>query len=378
MQRVGVLTSIHPDYDARVYRHARSLVELGLAVDLIAPWPDRSPLPPGLRLLRFRRVTRRIARPVLIAARVAPLVFRGRYDLVHFHDLDLLPLMALYRLVTRRAVVYDCHENYPEEMLYRYGLGPIAARSLSLAVSVLERACARVIHFVVVVVDEQVRRFPPPRFDTVVVRNFADRELEKDRATDYGGRQPACISIASQYVDNGSLLLVDVAAIVVRRRPGVRFYIADRFPSQQLRASVLARIHEADLDENVVLIPNVAAPDIMRTLNRGTIGLALDLDVPHRRLALPIKLFEFMAAGLPIVASDLPNSRSFVAGAQCGILVRPGDAGSFADAICKLVDDPQLAQSLGANGLNAFRSELNWGAEVKKLAPLYERALARP
>lgn len=372
--RICVLTSIHPDYDARVFRHARALATLGFNVDLIAPWQPDYPLPEGLALKPFRRVVKRRLRLLLIPWRIAPLLFRGRYDLVHFHDIDLLPLLALYRLITRRAVVYDCHENYGEEMLYRYHLGRLQARALSVFVSAVERGCARIVRNVVAVVPEQLKRFPAPSFDTVVVRNFAERDLERGRVANYRTRAPACISIASQYVDNGALLLLEIAAEVARRKPSVVFYVADRFHGDlAFRETFLMRLQRSGLDQTVRMVNNVRPPDIMQNLNLGTIGLALDLDVPHRRLALPIRLFEYMAAGIPIVAADLPNIHAIVTDAACGVLIRPGDIRGFADAICDLVDDPDRAELLGANGSAAFRLRYNWESEVTKLLPLYRR-----
>jgi glycosyltransferase involved in cell wall biosynthesis len=372
--RVAVVTSIHPDYDARVFRHAGSLAAAGMDVDLVCPWGlPAKPLPAGLRLVRFRRVEARPLRPILIPLRILRLLRGTRYDVIHFHDLDLLPVFSMLSIFERKTrFVYDCHENYSLEMQNKHYLPRWLRRPMGWIVKWGERVAALPIREVVLVVPSQEQTFPRPWFHSTLVQNFAELELERDRADDYEQRRDACISIAFQYVANGSLFLLDVAREVVNRRPTVLFYAIDLFKGDDaLRRRVLARRDQLGLQDSVTLLPSVLPQDIMKYLNTATIGLVLDLPVAHRIAALPVKLFEYMAAGLPVVGADLPNIRAVVEPVQCGILAEPGNVGSFADAICKLGDDRSAARAMGLRGLLAFRGRYNWDREVKKVVELY-------
>ncbi len=86
----------------------------------------------------------------------------------------------------------------------------------------------------------------------------------------------------------------------------------------------------------------------------------------------PIKLFEFMAAGLPVVASDFPLWRELVEGNECGICVDPSDAVAVRGALLELLENPARGQEMGANGRQAVESGLNWDNESKVLVDLYD------
>jgi glycosyltransferase involved in cell wall biosynthesis len=114
----------------------------------------------------------------------------------------------------------------------------------------------------------------------------------------------------------------------------------------------------------------------MRILNRGTIGISPNLRTPNQEKAIPTKLFEYMAAGLPIVTSDLPNQKRIIEESQGGLLARPEEPASFAAAIRRLVEDPVLARRLGASGQRAFRERFSWESQMPALLGFYERVFA--
>ena len=86
---------------------------------------------------------------------------------------------------------------------------------------------------------------------------------------------------------------------------------------------------------------------------------------------MPIKLFEYMAAGMPVIASDFPLWREIVTDAGCGLLVNPEDAPAIAAAINRLLGDESMARQMGEAGRQAVLSRYSWSAEAQKLVALY-------
>ena len=115
----------------------------------------------------------------------------------------------------------------------------------------------------------------------------------------------------------------------------------------------------------------------MTYLNRATIGLSADLRVTRRIKAVPTKLFEYMAAGLPIVASDLPAQIDLVMGNNAGILARPEEPETFVQAILQLIDNRELASKLGSNGQRAFARLYSWEAQIQTLEAYYRSIMTR-
>lgn len=374
IRSVCVITSIHPDYDQRIYKHCLSLLRLGFRVVLISPWPPREndgieyssfPRSSGIagRLHQMKEIWRRLR--------------RVHADLYHFHDMDLVPLMTLWRLLAGKPVVYDVHENYPEEMLYRHWVPNVIRRPLAMAIRLMEAACGSILRNVVIVVDEQRATVGPPWLNTEIVRNYASLSLRHGLRCDHDVRRSFVLMNGSSHVAVGVLLFLDVAEQVLQRHPQATFALIDRFSrGDALRDEVIRRISEPPLRGHVELLPRVAPDQVMRYLNRATVGVSFDLRVPARIKALPTKLFEYMAAEVPIVATDLPYATEIIGRCKCGLLGRPEEPQTLVDAVCRLLDDPALARCLGRAGGEAFLQHYNWESHDRIFTRLYQKAVA--
>jgi hypothetical protein len=89
----------------------------------------------------------------------------------------------------------------------------------------------------------------------------------------------------------------------------------------------------------------------------------------------PTKLFEYMAARVPVVASDFPLYRAIVEGAGCGIVVDPTSPHAIAEAVRYLLDHPEDAQAMADRGRAAMLERYNWHASKEALLELYARVL---
>jgi len=110
-------------------------------------------------------------------------------------------------------------------------------------------------------------------------------------------------------------------------------------------------------------------------LGRVRAGLVLLHPTLNYYDALPVKLFEYMSAGVPVIASDFPLWRKIVERAGCGLVADPLDPHAIASAIEWLLTHPDEAEAMGKRGQEAVHKLYNWEIESKKLRVFYEKIL---
>jgi glycosyltransferase involved in cell wall biosynthesis len=120
---------------------------------------------------------------------------------------------------------------------------------------------------------------------------------------------------------------------------------------------------------------SVGREQIRNTMSRAMAGLVTLPPCPNYLEALPVKMFEYMSAGIPVIASDFPLWRAIVADSDCGLLVNPLDPKHIAGAIDELLCNPERACRLGQNGRKAVEKQYNWEIEEQKLLGFYEGVL---
>jgi glycosyltransferase involved in cell wall biosynthesis len=121
----------------------------------------------------------------------------------------------------------------------------------------------------------------------------------------------------------------------------------------------------------------VDQPTTFRVLHTSRVGLVIYHRIPNQLESLPQKFFEYMGAGLPVIATDVPLWRQIIEESNCGILVDPRDPRAIASAIQFLLENPAEAEAMGRRGRAAVLSRFNWETQAKELVKLYAELLNR-
>jgi glycosyltransferase involved in cell wall biosynthesis len=365
--KVCILTSVHPPLDARIFeREAKTLALAGYQVVLMAAHDTTNENRDGILIKSLPKPSRRLGR-VLNWPRFLKRGLQERADIYHIHDPDLLPMALVLRVLTRRPLIYDCHEHYPEEILTREWLPSLVRPIVAHLFDWFERIVATALSAVVGVEDSQLRRFPRATLlynfpAAASFKSLPDTPLEPGLLL-YAG------SLTATY---GIWQLVEMMKYLSDLP--VRLVILGRFDLPVTQSRFLAQVAR-DAPDRIQWKGRVPFSVVCEWLGRASIGLMPNQSYGSNRF-IHSKLFEYMAAGLPVIASDLPLNRLFVESAECGLLVPPSDAAGYAQAVRYLLEHPDQARQMGQNGQKAFRERYNWETQSPKLLELYERLLA--
>lgn len=115
----------------------------------------------------------------------------------------------------------------------------------------------------------------------------------------------------------------------------------------------------------------LSGDEIRQLYRKSAVGVCTLRNTINTYYSLPIKLFEYMEAGIPVVVSDFPIWREIVCDAECGFCVNEENPEEICDKINYLLEHPDEAEQMGKNGRKAVLEKYNWDAEEKKLLQIY-------
>src|SRR5699024_1567719 len=112
-----------------------------------------------------------------------------------------------------------------------------------------------------------------------------------------------------------------------------------------------------------------------RLIRRSRVGVVVLQNTAAYRESLPTKMFEYMAEGAAIIASDFPLWRSIIERYECGVLVDESSPEAIAKAIARYAEDEELMRRHSRNGLRAAKDVLNWENEAEALLATYKKVM---
>jgi len=288
---------------------------------------------------------------------------------VHFHDPELIPLGMFLRVIGYK-VIYDVHEDMPRQIFSKYYIPKIIRYPASLAMSALEWLCSRVCTAVIPATPVFADRFPANK--TFVVQNFPiGSELVVPNPVPYGKRPPGFAYLGGIEKVRGAFEMIQ-AFECLNGISGATLELAGWFSPSNLENELRALPGWS----SVHFHGEVARPQVARILGNVRAGLVVLHPEPTHIESYPIKMFEYMAAGLPVIASDFPVWRRIIDDAGCGLLVDPLDPTSIAEAMRWILDHPAEAEAMGRRGRQAVERTYNWDTEATKLIEMYKKLLA--
>jgi glycosyltransferase involved in cell wall biosynthesis len=310
----------------------------------------------------------RIDRILNATRRVRDRALTLRTDICHIHDPELL-LAARQLSKSGLCVCFDSHEDVPRQLLSKHYLPTPARRPVAfLWKSLVEDPMCSRLDGVIAATPGIRRRFAGVARRLTVVRNYPLLSEFQPAPTERPPGNTLCYlgAIAST---RGVLEAID--ALALTRTPPTLVIAGScwepGFWEKARRSAGFAHVKHLGV---------VDRAEVASVLARACAGLVTLHPTPNHIESIPVKMFEYMAAGLPIIASDFRLWRDIIEEHQCGLAVDPLDPGAIARAIDTLMQDPIAARAMGQRGRRAIETQLNWDAEAVALLQFYDELRA--
>ncbi|MEO7124577.1 MAG: glycosyltransferase family 4 protein [Nakamurella sp.] len=384
--RVCHLSTAHSADDSRVFwREARGLASRGFDVTLVAR-RDGTKIIDGVRVIGLPTYHSRLVRMTWGVLRAFWIALMSQSRLVHIHDPELVPLLIPLRLIGKK-VVYDSHEWISRQVAAKRYLPTPLRRAAAVFARGLEWTAGRVAHRIVTVNSACASVFPAAKVS--IVANYPERSrfpyldmkpagsagATVPSAEDSGGetsggeeRVPVFVYVGGITANRGLREMITATAIVARDT-SVRLRLAGRASPSALMDEVAAEPGWQNVDY-VGLVPHDEVSNHMRG---AVAGLATLWPTPNHLISSPIKVFEYMAMGLPVIMSDFPQWRALLDGVDCVMWIDPADPKTIAAAMHELLADPERRARMGEVARQAVLEKFVWEKQLDNLVDAYRR-----
>ena len=362
--RICHLTSVHPYDDVRIYiKECATLASAGYETHLVAP-----DAPNQVRNhIQLHSVPQsnhnRLQRMTNTVWNVYDQAIKLDADIYHFHDPELIPVGLILKAKGKK-VIYDVHEDVPRQILSKSYLPQSFRYLVSRTIENLEIFASKHFDGIIAATPFIADRFAKLGGRVANINNFPILTELNLPEHNWSHKKRAVCYVGGIGFERGIFEMV--AAI---DQTEACLLLAGKFTQPAQRDQAI----EMSGWTHVTELGHLDRQQIAQVLAQSMGGLVVLHPLINYLDALPIKMFEYMCAGIPVIASNFPLWQQIIEENQCGICVNAMNPTAIASAITWLLDHPAQADLMGQNGLRAVQEKYNWENEAKKLCAFYEQ-----
>lgn len=351
MNKVCHMTSAHSSGDIRIFhKECVSLARAGYDVYLVERGISYEES--GVHIVgvgdilgsRFKRMTRGAKAVYLQAVKIDASIY-------HFHDPELFPYAIKLKRMGKK-VVFDSHEDVPGQIRDKKWLPKPIRKIVSSIYRAYESHVAKNIDAVVAATPHIAEKFKDRAKRVAVINNFPRLDDIVFQTSPFSERDAIVCYAGSISEDRGDQIMKKAMESVPAKL-------------------IIAGEHNQVVEGNCEYVGKLNRDGVNALYGKAVLGLCILKPIENYYFSQPIKMYEYMAAGIPFVCSNFPGWRKVVEDSNGGIYVDPTNNEEITAAINSLLKNRTNAQMMGKAGHEYVINNCTWVNEEKKLINLY-------
>ena len=361
MMKVCHITSVHNRFDTRIFeKQCVSLARNGFDVTLLVNDQFADETSKNVKIISLRNPFNNRFKRILLSKKLfVRLAISVDADIYQFHDPELIS-MGKELLKRGKIVIFDSHEDVPRQILAKTWIPAPFRKLISFAAETYEKIALKKFNAIVVPTPFLEDRFNKINSKVVQISNFPIiSEFAPQRVNDDVDNYVCYIGGISK-----SRGIEQIAEAT--KQANMPMVLCGNFVSADLKEDILGKYNHIDYRGQV------GRQEVSDVINNALLGLVVLLPTPNHINSYPIKMFEYMAGSIPVVASKFPLWESIVNDAGCGICVDPLDIDEIVKAMKYIADNKGIGREMGAKGRLAVEKKYTWDSQEIKLIKMYK------
>jgi glycosyltransferase involved in cell wall biosynthesis len=361
------LTSAHSRYDSRIFqKQCRSIAKSESIVTLILADGKGNEVIDGVTIVDVGVLPGRINRMFRTTKLIYEAALKTNADIYQFHDPELL-YVGLKLKKKKKRVIFDSHEDVIGSLLVKPYLKPPFNHIISTSYGFFEKFVCKKLDGIIGATPFIENIFSKISKNVININNY-----------------PILAETEANLSWDNKLKEVCYVGSISTNRGGHKIVKSMEYVTSEAMLNLVGDFAYPAIENEVRKLPSfdkvneygyVNRDQVQRVYSRSIAGIITSLPIPTYRESLPIKMFEYMAASIPFIASDFPYWRTLMKGYDCCIFVDPLNPKEIAAAIDFFVNNPHESQKMGERGRELVYEKYDWKYEAERLLNFYHSIL---
>jgi len=359
------ITTVHSRYDDRIFLKECISLAKEYNVSLIVADGKGNETKDNVKIIDIGlRQDTRINRIKIDAKKALKKALSLKSDLYHFHDPELLSIAKKLKK-SGAKIIYDVHEDLPRQIYGKPYLNKFNKPIISNIVEIYENNTSKKLDYIFTATPFIANRFLKLNKNTIDIRNYPLLE-ENTKPADFSTKENEICYVGGISEYRGIYELIESL-----QYSKIKLNLAGNFDDKEFEL----KCKQSKGWQFVNFYGFVSRKEIANILNKSKIGIVTLHPLINYLDSLPVKMFEYMLAGIPVIASNFPLWIEIVENNKCGINANPLIPKEIAEAVTNLINNNELMIEMGKAGREAVLNKYNWKIEENKIINTYKNIL---